>query len=53
MIDAVVVNGEPAEAVIAKLFANPATSFLQVRSVTRGCFTFKIERASANGPKET
>ena len=45
MIDAVVVNGEEPETVISKLFSNPATAFLQVRSVTRGCFTFKIERA--------
>ena len=44
MIDAVSVNGEEPEAIIAKLFTNPATAFLQVRSVTRGCFTFKIER---------
>ena len=45
MIDAVVVNGEEPETIIAKLFANSAVGFLQVRSVTRGCFTFKIERA--------
>ena len=46
MIDAAVVNGVEPEAMISKLFANPATDFLQVRSVTRGCFTFKIERAN-------
>jgi hypothetical protein len=45
MIDAVVVNSEEPETVISKLLANPATAFLHVRSVTRGCFTFKIERA--------
>src|SRR5436190_1072374 len=45
MIDAVVINGEEPEAVIARLFANPQTSFLQARSATRGCFTFKIERS--------
>lgn len=44
MIDAVIVNGEPPEAVIEKLFRNPDTLFLQARSATRGCFTFKIER---------
>ena len=44
MIDVVVVDGEEPETAVAKLFANPATAFLQVRSVTRGCFTFKIER---------
>jgi Protein of unknown function (DUF1203) len=45
MIDAAVANGEAPETIISKLFENPATDFLQVRSVTRGCFTFKIERA--------
>jgi hypothetical protein len=45
MIDAVVVDGEVPEAVIEKLFENPETAFLQVRSVSRGCFTMKIERA--------
>src|SRR5436190_9559720 len=44
MIDAIVVDGEELEVIIAKLLANPATAFLQVRSVTRGCFTFRIER---------
>ena len=44
MIDAIVVDGEEPEAVIAKLFAKPETTFLQTRSVTRGCFTFRIER---------
>ncbi len=44
MIDAVVVNGEEPETIIARLLSNPATAYLQVRSVSRGCFTFKIER---------
>ena len=44
MIDALVINGEEPETVIARFFADPQTAFLQVRSVTRGCFTFKIER---------
>ena len=44
MIDAVPVNGEPPEAVIASLLANSQTAFLQARSATRGCFTFRIER---------
>jgi uncharacterized protein DUF1203 len=44
MIDAVVADGEEPETIIAKLFSNRAAAFLQVRSVTRGCFTFKIER---------
>jgi hypothetical protein len=45
MIDAVVVADEQPENVIAKLFENPETAFLQTRSVTRGCYTFRIERA--------
>jgi hypothetical protein len=44
MIDATVVSDDQPEAVIKKLFQNPQTSFLQARSVTRGCYTFKIER---------
>jgi len=34
-----------AEAVIANMLDNPEVAFLQVRSVTRGCFTMKVERA--------
>ena len=45
MIDAVVADGSEPEAVIEKLFENPETNFVQARSVTRGCYTFKIERA--------
>ena len=45
MIDAVVVNGSEPEAAIEKLFENRETNFVQARSVTRGCYTFKIERA--------
>jgi hypothetical protein len=44
MIDAVVVNGSEPEVVIEKLFENPETKFLQARSVTRGCYTFGVER---------
>ena len=44
MIDAVPLNGEAPEAVIATLFANSQTAFVQARSATRGCFTFRIER---------
>lgn len=33
------------EAVIEAMLANPEVSFLQVRSVTHGCFTMKVERA--------
>jgi len=45
MIDAIVLNGEEPEDVIEKLLANPETAFLQARSVSRGCFTMRIERA--------
>jgi hypothetical protein len=45
MIDAVVSNGDEPEAVIENLLQNPASAFVDVRSVTRGCFTFRIERA--------
>ena len=45
MIDAVVLGENDPEKVIAELFANPATDFLQARSVTRGCYTFAIARA--------
>jgi hypothetical protein len=44
MIDAIVVADDEPEPVIEKLLANPATAFLQARSVSRGCYTFKIER---------
>jgi hypothetical protein len=44
MIDAEVVNGSTPELVIEKLLKNPQTAFLDVRSVTRGCYTFRIER---------
>lgn len=45
MIDALVVSDGQPEAVIEKLLENPETAFLQARSVTRGCYTFGIERA--------
>ena len=44
MIDAEVVNGSEPETVIEKLLQNPATAFVDARSVTRGCFTFRIQR---------
>ena len=44
MIDAVVANGGAPESVIAKLFEDPATAFVQARSVSRGCYTFAVER---------
>jgi hypothetical protein len=45
MIDAIVVGDNEPEAVIEKLLREPGTAFLQVHSVTRGCYTFRIERA--------
>ena len=44
MIDAEIVNGSEPEAVIEKLLENPETAFVHARSVTRGCYTFAIER---------
>jgi hypothetical protein len=45
MIDAEVATGNEPEDVIEKLFQNPKTAFLEARSVSRGCFTFRIQRA--------
>jgi hypothetical protein len=45
MIDAEIVNGSEPETVIEKFFENPETAFVDVRSVTRGCYTFRIQRA--------
>jgi hypothetical protein len=45
MIDAEVANGNDLEAIIEKLLQNPKTKFVDARSVTRGCFTFRILRA--------
>src|SRR6266705_1453300 len=45
IIDAQVMNGSEPEVVIESLFQNPDTAFVDVRSVTHGCFTFRIQRA--------
>jgi hypothetical protein len=45
IIDAQVMNGSEPEAVIESLFQNPDTAFVDVRSVTHGCFTFRVQRA--------
>ena len=45
IIDACLPNGEEPEAVIEKLLENPQTAFVHARSATRGCYTFRIERA--------
>jgi hypothetical protein len=44
MIDAQVVDDDEPETVIEKFFQNPDTKFVDARSVTRGCYTFRIER---------
>ncbi len=45
IIDAQVVNDSEPEVVIERLFQNPDTTFVDVRSVTNGCFTFRVQRA--------
>jgi hypothetical protein len=45
IIDAQVVNGSEPEVVIESLFQNADTAFVDVRSVSRGCFTFRVQRA--------
>jgi Protein of unknown function (DUF1203) len=45
IIDAKVANNREPEAVIQELFQNPDAAFVDVRSVTHGCFTFRIQRA--------
>ena len=44
IIDAEIVNAREPEVVIESLFQNPDTAFVDVRSVTRGCFTFRVRR---------
>ena len=45
IIDAQVMNGSEPEVVIESLFQNPDTEFVDARSITRGCFTFRVQRA--------
>ena len=44
IIDAQVMDGSEPEVVIERLFQNPETVFVDARSVTRGCFTFRVHR---------
>jgi Protein of unknown function (DUF1203) len=44
MIDAQIVNGSTPEAIIEKFLQKPETAFVDVRSVTHGCYTFRIQR---------
>jgi hypothetical protein len=45
IIDAEIANGNDPETVIEKLLQNPKSEFVDARSVTHGCFTFRIQRA--------
>jgi hypothetical protein len=45
IIDAEVANENEPRAVIEKLLQSPKTEFVDARSVTHGCFTFRIQRA--------
>jgi hypothetical protein len=45
MIDADVVDGSRAEALIERYLANEATQYLHVHYARRGCFACRIERA--------
>ena len=45
IIDAKVVDGTEPEVVIERLFENLETAFVDARSMTRGCFTFRVQRA--------
>jgi hypothetical protein len=45
LIDAQVMNESEPEDVIESLFQNPDAAFVDVRSVTHGCFTLRVQRA--------
>ena len=45
IIDAQIVDDKEPELVIQELFENPETAFVDVRSATHGCFTFRVQRA--------
>ena len=45
IIDTQVVDGSEPEVVMESLLQNPDTAFVDVRSVTHGCFTFRVQRA--------
>ena len=44
MIAAEVVNGEGPEAVVERFLQSAETAYVHVRSVSRGCYTMKVER---------
>lgn len=45
MVDADVVEGTAIEALIARLFENPAVSYIHVHNAKRGCYAGRIDRA--------
>jgi uncharacterized protein DUF1203 len=45
IVDAQVVNSSEPEVVIENLFQSPDTAFVDARSLTHGCFTFRVQRA--------
>jgi hypothetical protein len=45
MIDADIVDGSDAEALIDRLFASPNAAYLQAHFAKRGCFAARIDRA--------
>jgi hypothetical protein len=44
IIDAQAANGSAPEPIIEKLMQDPETAFVDARSATHGCFTFRLER---------
>jgi hypothetical protein len=44
MIDARVANGAEPERIVENFLQNPEVAFVQVRSVSHGCYTMQIER---------
>lgn len=45
IIDGQVMNASEPETLIGRLFQNADAAFVDVRSVTHGCFTFRVQRA--------
>jgi len=45
MVDADVVEGAEVEPLIARLFANPAVSYIHVHNAKRGCYAGRVDRA--------
>ena len=44
MLDAEIVSGTDIEAVIERLFGNPAISYIHVHNAKRGCYSGRIDR---------